>query len=155
MVSSTLCPAVHILGSQNVFGRAEGIADHYWLPNSCPHTKFQPNQTKKEVKKIGYWSPLAGWSGQSKNSCFHFKLILHGFQPNIISQTKSNQNWMKNTKLEKIHYQIGRLRSFKSVKKQQQPFETHSMIFFARCYPPYQISPKSDQKHTSSNFQNI
>ena len=30
MVSSTLCSAVHILGSQNVYGRAEGIADHYW-----------------------------------------------------------------------------------------------------------------------------
>ena len=30
MVSSTLCPAVHILGSQNVYGRAEGITDHYW-----------------------------------------------------------------------------------------------------------------------------
>ena len=30
MVSSTLCPAAHILGSQNVYGRAEGIADHYW-----------------------------------------------------------------------------------------------------------------------------
>ena len=30
MVSSTLCPAVHILGSQNVYGKAEGIADHYW-----------------------------------------------------------------------------------------------------------------------------
>ena len=30
MVSSTLCPAMHILGSQNVYGRAEGIADHYW-----------------------------------------------------------------------------------------------------------------------------
>ena len=30
MVSSTLCPAVHILGSQNVYDRAEGIADHYW-----------------------------------------------------------------------------------------------------------------------------
>ena len=30
MVSSTPCPAVHILGSQNVYGRAEGIADHYW-----------------------------------------------------------------------------------------------------------------------------
>ena len=26
MVSSTLCPAVHILGSQNMYGRAEGIA---------------------------------------------------------------------------------------------------------------------------------
>ena len=30
MVSSTLCPAVHILGFQNVYSRAEGIADHYW-----------------------------------------------------------------------------------------------------------------------------
>ena len=30
MVSSTLFPAVHILGSQNVYSRAEGIADHYW-----------------------------------------------------------------------------------------------------------------------------
>ena len=30
MVSSTLCPAVHILGSQNVYCRVEGIADHYW-----------------------------------------------------------------------------------------------------------------------------
>ena len=28
--SSTLCPAVYILGSQNLYGRAEGIADHYW-----------------------------------------------------------------------------------------------------------------------------
>ena len=27
---STLSPAVHISGSQNVYGRAEGIADHYW-----------------------------------------------------------------------------------------------------------------------------
>ena len=30
MVSSILCPAVHILGFQNVYNRAEGIADHYW-----------------------------------------------------------------------------------------------------------------------------
>ena len=30
MVSSALCPAVNILGSQNVYGRAEGITDHYW-----------------------------------------------------------------------------------------------------------------------------
>ena len=30
MVINTLCPAVHILVSQNVYGRAEGIADHYW-----------------------------------------------------------------------------------------------------------------------------
>ena len=30
MVSSTLYPAVHILRSQNVYGRAQGIADHYW-----------------------------------------------------------------------------------------------------------------------------
>ncbi len=30
MVSSTLCPAEHILGFQNVYSGAEGIADHYW-----------------------------------------------------------------------------------------------------------------------------
>ena len=30
MVGNTLCPAGHILGSQNMYGRAEGIADHYW-----------------------------------------------------------------------------------------------------------------------------
>ena len=30
MVSSTFCPAVHILGFQNVYSRAEGIADRYW-----------------------------------------------------------------------------------------------------------------------------
>ena len=31
MVSSPLCPAVHISGSLNVYSRAEGIANHYWL----------------------------------------------------------------------------------------------------------------------------
>ena len=30
MVSSTLYPSVLILGSKNVYTRAEGIADHYW-----------------------------------------------------------------------------------------------------------------------------
>ena len=30
MVSTTLSPAVYILGPQNVYSRAEGIADHYW-----------------------------------------------------------------------------------------------------------------------------
>ena len=30
MVSSTLCPAVHISGSLNVYSRAKGVADHYW-----------------------------------------------------------------------------------------------------------------------------
>ncbi len=30
MVSSTLYPAVHILGSQNMYCRAESIAGHYW-----------------------------------------------------------------------------------------------------------------------------
>ncbi len=51
-----------------------------FLPNSCPHTKFHPYQTKNiEVKKIGYRLALNGWSGQSKNSCDHFKLNLFGF----------------------------------------------------------------------------
>ena len=37
MVSSTLCPTVHILGSQNVYSRAEGIADLCgpWAVFSC------------------------------------------------------------------------------------------------------------------------
>ncbi len=50
MVSSTLSPAVHILGSQNVYIRAVGITDHYWpwavvfSPLSfCPF--FRPNHS--------------------------------------------------------------------------------------------------------------
>ena len=51
-----------------------------FLPNSCPYTKFHPNWTKNiEVKMISYQSALVGWSGQSKNSCIHFKLILFEF----------------------------------------------------------------------------
>ena len=30
MVSDTLCPAVHILGTQNVHSRAKGTADYHW-----------------------------------------------------------------------------------------------------------------------------
>ena len=30
MFSSTLCHALHILGSQTMYSRAEGTADHYW-----------------------------------------------------------------------------------------------------------------------------
>ena len=30
MVCRILCSAVHTLGSQNVYGRVEGIDDHYW-----------------------------------------------------------------------------------------------------------------------------
>ena len=30
MVSNSLCPAVHILGTKNVHIRAKGTADHYW-----------------------------------------------------------------------------------------------------------------------------
>jgi len=52
----------------------------FFLPNSCPHTKFHPNRTKNiEVKKIGQRLALVGWSGKSKNSCMHFKLILFVF----------------------------------------------------------------------------
>ena len=51
-----------------------------FLPKSCPHTKFHPNRTiNVEVKKIGHQLALVDWSGQSKNSCIHFKLILFGF----------------------------------------------------------------------------
>ena len=34
---------------------------------------------KKEVKMISYRLASVGWSGQSKNSCIHFKLILFCF----------------------------------------------------------------------------
>ena len=37
MVSNTLWPAVHILGSKNVYSRAEGIAETYW-----PRSAFRP-----------------------------------------------------------------------------------------------------------------
>ena len=30
MVSDTLCPALHILGTKNVHSRANGTTDHYW-----------------------------------------------------------------------------------------------------------------------------
>ena len=44
MVSNTLCPAMHILGSQNVYDRAEGIADHYWPWAVFFHSKaFSPD----------------------------------------------------------------------------------------------------------------
>ena len=45
MVSSTLCPAVHILGSQNVYGRAEGIANHYW-----PWSVFSSYKAVRQMK---------------------------------------------------------------------------------------------------------
>ena len=38
MVSSTLCPAVRILGSENVYGRAEGIAGPSF--NHIPYEKL-------------------------------------------------------------------------------------------------------------------
>ena len=34
---------------------------------------------QKNVKNIGFWLALVGWSGQSKNSCIRSKLILFGF----------------------------------------------------------------------------
>ena len=52
MVSSTLCPAVHILGSQNVYGRAEGIADHYWPWAVFCHVGSQTNQKLFAYKPV-------------------------------------------------------------------------------------------------------
>ena len=55
-----------------------------------------PNLTKSiDVKKICYWSVLVDWSGQTKKGAF---------QPNTNanSQTKFNQNWMKNAEVKKI-----------------------------------------------------
>ena len=51
-----------------------------FLPNSCPNTEFHPNRIKNiEVQKIYYRLTLVGKSGQSKNSCIYFKLILFCF----------------------------------------------------------------------------
>ena len=57
MVSSTLFPAVHILGSQNVYSRAEGIADHYW-----PWAVFYKLLPNRDLGVVG--APL----GMPKNS---------------------------------------------------------------------------------------
>ena len=58
MVSSTLCPAVHILGSQNVYSIAEGNADHYWpwavfWCCCCSLPFFSPSQT--DNTEIDLW----------------------------------------------------------------------------------------------------
>ena len=51
MVSSALCPVVHISGSQNVYSRAKGIADHYWpwsifFPSVLPSPQVFPAGSK-------------------------------------------------------------------------------------------------------------
>ena len=51
MVSDTLCPAVHILGTINVYSRVKGIADYYW-----PRAVFFPylNQSRAaDVRLFG------------------------------------------------------------------------------------------------------
>ena len=53
MVSSTLCPAVHILGSQNVYSRAEGIADHYWPRAVFFLSAYMPNLNF--ISKTGFY----------------------------------------------------------------------------------------------------
>ena len=64
MVSSTLCPAVHILGSQNVYGRAEGIADHYWpwtiFYGISTHYHRGPRKTNliKQILSETFWGRL-------------------------------------------------------------------------------------------------
>ena len=63
MVSSTLCPAVHILGSQNVYSRAEGIADHYW-----PWTVFLVFHEVKDLPcRVGHvgWPDKVAWHANS------------------------------------------------------------------------------------------
>ena len=78
MVSSTLCPAVHILGSQNVYSRAEGIADHYWpwaVFFRCVLASLYKNVS---VRPSDGWSD--GWSvtryhNRWKWTVFHMKII--------------------------------------------------------------------------------
>ena len=82
--------------------------------------KNHRNDSKQLTQSITYhynWVfSSVGWSfgrsSQSKISRSHFKLILCCFQPNISPQTKFDQNRMKNTEVEKIHYlsaSVGRL----------------------------------------------
>ena len=49
MVSSTLCPAVHILGSQNVYGRAEGPGPSF---NLTTHIPIPPSNLLLLTKKF-------------------------------------------------------------------------------------------------------
>ena len=58
MVSSSLCPAVHTLGSQNMYSRAEGNADHYW-----PWAVFE--STGRAFEPLGWVSEPAGRVSES------------------------------------------------------------------------------------------
>ena len=62
VISSTLCPAVHISGSLNVYSRAKGIADHYW-----PRAVFLRNYAVIGKNSYSYSS-----SGQSSPFLFVF-----------------------------------------------------------------------------------
>ena len=87
MVSSTLCPAVHILGSQNVYGRAEGIADaiaeigQLQMPIDAPrtriwylgvHEKFQPSSYRQSICTFNF-STL-----DQIKTAYKFDLLNHG-----------------------------------------------------------------------------
>ena len=72
----------------------------------------------------------------------------------LSSQIKFNQNQIKNTVDKKIHYQMA-LVGQSGQPKNNKLFLTYSMLFFAQCYPPKQILPKSDEKRTNLDFQNF
>ena len=82
--------------------RSKNCCSHFklilcsFLPISGPHTKFPSKRTKI---KICYWPALIG---QSKNSQSYFKLNPCCFKPNKSPWIKLNQNWIKNTEVEKI-----------------------------------------------------
>ena len=90
MVSSTLCPAVHILCSQNVYSRAEGIADRYWpwvvFGTHCNVHRFVSWCICNEEGHMPYFSicPIWPWSMISvwlKSSLFPL------IQPRLVQTT--------------------------------------------------------------------
>ena len=89
MVSITLCPAVHILGSQNVYSRAEGIADHYWpraiLFSSASHGRppqacFSLSFPLHEINyvTITFIFDTLNFSTWTNNTIFHPSLLGSG-----------------------------------------------------------------------------
>ena len=64
-----VCPAVHILGSQNVYGRVEGIADHYWLPlPCCALVIFDYSRKGRSSKRYMMFCMIqrVGWGGDRR-----------------------------------------------------------------------------------------
>ena len=78
MVISTLCPAVHILGSQNEYSRAEGIADYYW---PCAVCRFALFVTAVLLLEVSVHRVLAMTLYECNNTALLLKL--HTIHPGV------------------------------------------------------------------------